>query len=77
MPHRQFKAGFVIHVLAVVVPESLLIDVAEQMEWLNRDVGSAETPLQQRPEAGGYLNRESGVGAVSGRPSISGERTSL
>ena len=34
----------------VVVAEHLFVKVAVQMEWLNRNVGSAQGPLEQTPE---------------------------
>ena len=37
-------------VLAVVVPKSLFIQISEQMEWLDRDVGSFQVVFQARPE---------------------------
>jgi len=36
--------------LAIVVPERLLVQVTEQMERFDRDVGSPQTTLQQRPD---------------------------
>ena len=29
---------------------SLLIDIAEQVEWLDGDIGTADSALQERPE---------------------------
>lgn len=45
-----FKPGLVILVLAVVVAERLLIEVAKQMERFDTHIGSAQAALQQRPE---------------------------
>jgi len=36
--------------LAIVEPESLLIDVAKQMEWFDADVGAVQLPLNETPE---------------------------
>src|SRR4051812_21526166 len=36
--------------LTRVKPESLLIDIAEEVKWLNTDVGSVQATLQQAPE---------------------------
>jgi len=36
--------------LAIVEPESLFVDVAEQMERLHADVGAVQLPLNQAPE---------------------------
>ena len=33
--HSSFKTGLIVHVLAVVVPERLLIKVAKEMEGFN------------------------------------------
>lgn len=44
------EAVTVIHILPIVKPECLLIDVAEQVEWLDANVRSAKTALQQTPE---------------------------
>jgi hypothetical protein len=48
--HGGFKAGLIVHVLAVVVTESLLIEVAKQMERLNAHIRPVDTALQQRPK---------------------------
>ena len=40
----------IIHVLPVVVTESLFVDVPEQVEWLHADIGTMETALQEAPE---------------------------
>src|SRR5260221_1744339 len=39
-----------IGILPLVEPEGLLIEVAEQMEWLDADVGSPDAALEQAPE---------------------------
>ena len=44
--HEALKVGQV----AVVVAERLFVDVPEQVEWLDGNIGSVEGPLQQRPE---------------------------
>jgi hypothetical protein len=44
------EAVTVIHILPIVEPKSLFIDVAEQVEGLNANVGSTETALQETPE---------------------------
>jgi hypothetical protein len=36
-------------VLALVVPEGLLVQVAEQVKRLDTDVGAFDRPLEQRP----------------------------
>lgn len=50
IPHGGLKAALVIHVLAVVVTEALLIEVAKQMERFDAHIGTVYTALQQRPE---------------------------
>ena len=40
----------IVYIVAVVVTEGLLIKVTEQMKRLNRNVGSADTALQETPE---------------------------
>src|ERR1035437_3256756 len=44
--NRQTKPFRVVHVLPGVVAERLLIDVAEQVEGFDADVGSMQTALQ-------------------------------
>ena len=46
----KVKAVAVIHVLAVVVAEALLVEVAKQMERFNRNIGALEPALQQTPK---------------------------
>jgi nitrilase len=48
--HCQCEAVSITHVLAVVVTESLLIEVAEEMKRFDAHIGSVDTALQQRPE---------------------------
>src|ERR1019366_4985623 len=36
--------------IAVIEPKRLLVHIPEQMERLDRNVGSVEAPLQERPE---------------------------
>jgi hypothetical protein len=48
--NRQAEALPVIHALAVVEPKGLLIDVAEQVKRLDRNIGATERPLEQAPE---------------------------
>jgi hypothetical protein len=48
--HSHFKAGLIVHVLAVVVPERLLIEVAKQMERFDAHISTVDAALQQRPE---------------------------
>lgn len=48
--HGRFKPQLVVHAFAVVVPERLFVDVAEQMERLNRNIGAVQTAFQERPE---------------------------
>ena len=52
-PTRNRSASFKlvsVCVLAIVEPECLLIHVSEQMKRLDRNVGSIQSALQQRPE---------------------------
>src|SRR6185437_2094032 len=44
--HRSNESLAVIRILAVVVPEGLLVYVAEQMERFNGNIGAAQTALQ-------------------------------
>ncbi len=48
--HSSFKTGLIVDVLPIVVTKAMLIEVAKQMEWLNANVGSADTALEQAPE---------------------------
>src|SRR5579862_5573894 len=51
MRHHSFKSAAIIHrLLAKVVAEYLLIQVAEQMERLYAHIGSLEATLEQAPE---------------------------
>ncbi len=52
---KQAEAVCVTHdrtifMLPVVKPESLFIDVAEQVKWLDRNIGSVQPTLQETPE---------------------------
>ena len=47
---RQFEAVEIVHVFPVVVAERLFVDVAEQVEGLDADIGSVQSALQQAPE---------------------------
>ena len=47
---NRIEAVRVTHILPVVVPEGLLIEVTEEMERLNTYVGTTDAALQQRPE---------------------------
>jgi hypothetical protein len=46
----QFEAVEIVHVFTVVVAESLFVQIAEKMEWFDRNVGAANAALQERPE---------------------------
>ncbi len=48
--HSSLKAGLIVHVLAVVVAERLLIQVAKQVEGFNGNISAADAALQQAPE---------------------------
>lgn len=48
--HGHLETGRIVHVLAVVVTERLLIEVAKQMEQFDAHIGTIDTALQQRPE---------------------------
>jgi hypothetical protein len=47
---QDFREAIPVIALAFVVAERLLIQIAEQMEGLDADVGSFQAALQQRPE---------------------------
>jgi hypothetical protein len=40
----------IVHILAVIVPEGLLIKVTEQVKGFNRNVGAVQAALQKTPE---------------------------
>src|SRR5258708_4351309 len=46
----QGKTVTVIHILPIVLPERLLIDITEQVKRLDADVGSMQAALEQTPE---------------------------
>src|ERR1017187_555624 len=48
--NRQSKPLGIVHLLACVVAECLFIDVAEQMERFDADIGSVKATLQETPE---------------------------
>ncbi len=48
--HAEFKPLAVVHVLAVIKAEHLLIEIAEKMERLNRHIRAMQLPLYQTPE---------------------------
>src|SRR2546430_15477112 len=47
--HRSEETRAIIG-FALVEPEYLLIQIAEQMEWFDADVRSSDAPLEQTPE---------------------------
>src|SRR6202521_185912 len=47
---QQLEAVVIVHVLAVVKPERLFVNVAEQVVRLHGHVGSVDSALQQTPE---------------------------
>jgi len=47
---ESVEAVTVIHILTIIEPERLLIDVAEQMEGFDADVGAVQLPLNERPK---------------------------
>ena len=49
LAYAQIEAVTVGHVLAVVIAESLLIEVAESVERLHADVGATDGPLERNP----------------------------
>jgi hypothetical protein len=53
-PHHlrrsQFEAVEIAHVVSVVVSERLFIEVPEQVEGLDRNIGTADAALQERPK---------------------------
>src|SRR5438128_808203 len=50
LSHCQSEPLPVVQVLAIVVPKSLLVKVAEKMERFHADIGSRNPAFQQRPE---------------------------
>src|SRR5258708_6840960 len=48
--HRETETVCVVHVGPVVIPERLFVDVAEQVEGLDGNVGTVKAALQQTPE---------------------------
>jgi hypothetical protein len=48
--YRQREPATIIQVLPVVVTESLLVDIPEQMEWLYAHVCAVQAAFQQTPE---------------------------
>ena len=50
LSNSQIKAVTVVHVPAVIEPKRLLIDVAEQVERLDADIGAVQSALQEAPE---------------------------
>lgn len=48
--YRLLETTVIVHVLSIVVTEHLLIQVAEQVERLHANVGSAKAALQETPE---------------------------
>src|SRR5216684_6186688 len=54
MTHSHLKsvsiANEVVLLGAIVVPENLFVQIAEQVEWFHVDVGSLESALEQAPE---------------------------
>jgi hypothetical protein len=52
-------------ILRVVEPASLFVDVAEQMERFNADIGSVQRPLQQTPEVLHPVSVDIAVGVLN------------
>jgi hypothetical protein len=50
LPHGQIDALAVVHSLAIVESERLLIEIPEQVEGLDGNVGSLQPALEQGPE---------------------------
>jgi hypothetical protein len=48
--HGQESAGVAVRVLARGEPDRLFVQVAEQVEGLDRDVSPLDRPLEQGPE---------------------------
>jgi hypothetical protein len=48
--HSHLESGLIVHVLAVVLTERLLIEVTKQMERFDAHISTVDTTLQQRPE---------------------------
>lgn len=48
--HCQFQAVGIVHVLAVVEPKGLLVEVAKKMGRLATDVGSLDATFHKTPE---------------------------
>ena len=44
--HSGFKAGFIVHVLAVLVTKRFLIKLAEQMKWFDTHVSAVVPRLR-------------------------------
>lgn len=49
MAHSDIETVCIAH-LAVIVAEHLVVKVTEQVEWLDRNIGSAQAALDQGPE---------------------------
>lgn len=47
---NRTKAVGVVHLVSIVVAKRLLVDVAEQVERFDRNVGAMKAALQQRPK---------------------------
>jgi hypothetical protein len=50
LANRQIEAVFIAEAHAIIVPESLLVQIAEQLERLDRNVCPIDSPLEQRPK---------------------------
>jgi hypothetical protein len=48
--HSSFKSALIVHVLAVVVTEALLIEVAKEMKWFDAHISPVDPALEKRPE---------------------------
>jgi hypothetical protein len=48
--HSGTEALAIVHSNTIVVAKGLLVKIAEQVEWLNTDVGPVKATLQQTPE---------------------------
>ena len=50
LAHKAAEAVAIVQGQAVVVAENLLVNIAEQVEWFDRNVGPAQAAFQQPPE---------------------------
>src|SRR6266496_1781543 len=66
LSHSQSEPLPIIQILAIVVPESLLVKIAEKVERFDTYVGARDAALEQRPEIFQTVSVNASVNVLNG-----------